>query len=1234
MNRPVRKFYRIFGIAILPIMAFMFGLPNLTGHLQTPETPGATFTVTNASDTGAGTLRQAILDANAATGTDTINFAIGTGSVEINLDTTLPTVTDPVVIDGTTQPGFAGSPLIILRRNNAPVATNGLQISGGNSTVRSLALMRFRDGVVLEMAGGNTITGCFLGIDPRNESSTLSGTTGNGILINNSPNNTIGGNSVSLRNVIGRSTSDGIEITGAASIGNIISGNYIGILSNGTDVARNLQNGVFINDSSNNRIGGTALDERNLISGHTDLGQPVDLQAGIQISGTGASGNVVQGNYIGTDATGSSIKPNSFGIWLNGASNNTIGGTTGTTPGGPCTGACNLISGNRREGVAINLNVFAQNAASNVIEGNFFNLNPSGMSLLVAPSPGPGYSISIINGPNTRVGGTSPASRNVIVSTADNVLITNSSGCVVKANFIGTNSTGTSALGNAVAGVTVQTVPGGTGTATSNSIGGTTVGERNLISGGNQTGIILAGTSNTVQGNYIGTDVTGALDLGNAQDGILAGGSFGTIGTATGTTRAGACTGGCNVISGNGRDGVRIQSSLASSNRVDYNYIGLNAEGLEAMSNDGSAINLLNSTNNNIIGKPPGTFPQATEFQRVPEQVFCIQDYVTGDIVSVDDETNEATIMRCNGSLPRTVPVTINVVGVFFSFKSDSSGLSGSIDLDTRLGKAEFPSGSSPQFPSTIFVLDRDVGNSSCVCPTTGDQLLDGGVTLSGTDTIDNFVIGNRLNLDRSYGRLIGSQGIGVSIELASRNEVDSNLIAVGESDAIDASSGNNNDLLFSTIDIPAALYFRSNDIKGVTGPPRSLIDLNDNNIRDPNDPQDPDGGANRTQNYPENLVVQLLGENDVRLTGNFNSTPNGTFDVRLYGQFFAQGSKGQANVRIYPLGTKFQLATNANGDAPIDLMFTSVDAFGIRASDAVLATATVINPIAQAGDTSEFSLPAVVPIGPSPTPTPTASPTLTPTATATPSPTPGSGFENDVTPRPNGDGIVISGDVIQMRRFATGLDSPGVDPNEYQRADSAPRTTFGDGIVNSGDVIQARRYATGLDPQTPAAGPTAPPNVPNLLSAIIGDVYAYLFGRELRVGTVETDTGKTVTVPIEMRPFGDEAAVSFTIEYDASTLSNTRLALADGAPANSILTVNDSQRGRIGILLDSTNAFEASAMPRPFVTVTFDLAHADIGKIPISLTGSLASRGVSDSAGRILTTRYANGGVTVFRKY
>lgn len=219
------------------------------------------------------------------------------------------------------------------------------------------------------------------------------------------------------------------------------------------------------------------------------------------------------------------------------------------------------------------------------------------------------------------------------------------------------------------------------------------------------------------------------------------------------------------------------------------------------------------------------------------------------------------------------------------------------------------------------------------------------------------------------------------------------------------------------------------------------------------------------------------------------------------------------------------------------------------------------------------------------------------------------------------------------MRRFATGLDTPGAGTNEAQRADSAPRVTSGDGIINSSDVIQARRYATGLDPLTDAGGPAGPSPVSEGIAEVINDAYAYFFGREIRVGEVKAVNGESVTVPVEMTVFGDEVALSFTLEYAGTQLVNPRLVLDEGVPETAVMTINANDDGRIGILIDSTEAMTASAMPKRIIMVTFDILPGARGEIPILVTGTLASRGTSDAAGNMLSTRYAGGLVRILSK-
>ncbi len=241
-------------------------------------------------------------------------------------------------------------------------------------------------------------------------------------------------------------------------------------------------------------------------------------------------------------------------------------------------------------------------------------------------------------------------------------------------------------------------------------------------------------------------------------------------------------------------------------------------------------------------------------------------------------------------------------------------------------------------------------------------------------------------------------------------------------------------------------------------------------------------------------------------------------------------------------------------------------------------------------------------------------------------------GFEGDVAPRPNGDNSMLSTDITQLRRFVSGLDTPNGATNEVQRIDCAPRSTSGDGVINSSDVVQGRRYVSGLDPTTLAGGPATRPSVTESVMSTIERVYSYFFAREVKVGEAIADRS-TATVPIEINPDGDEVAISFTLEYDATRFSNPRVVLGEAAAEDSTLTVNASEKGRIGILIDSTESMAASAMPQRLLTVTFDVIGDGEGTTRFMLSGSLAAFGISDADGNSLPARYVDGNVVVPRK-
>lgn len=229
-------------------------------------------------------------------------------------------------------------------------------------------------------------------------------------------------------------------------------------------------------------------------------------------------------------------------------------------------------------------------------------------------------------------------------------------------------------------------------------------------------------------------------------------------------------------------------------------------------------------------------------------------------------------------------------------------------------------------------------------------------------------------------------------------------------------------------------------------------------------------------------------------------------------------------------------------------------------------------------------------------------------------------GLEGDVTPRPLGDFFVNATDVTQVRRFATLLDA--VSPGEAQRADSAPRATFGNGVIDSGDVVQSRRYATGLDPNTPTGGPNPPTLMFEGASGIIDELYAYFFGREVYAGPLNPDGGTSVMLPIQFMPHGDEAAVRFIVEYDASILANPRVTMGDLFGADAVLTVNDGEKGRIIILVDSSAPAARSETAATIVNVTF----APVGQAQDGAAKPPAVRilepSIADQFGNLLAAR------------
>jgi len=433
--------------------------------------------------TGAATctLRAAIEEANALTGADNIHFGIpGAGPHTIMPASPLPIITEPVVIDGTTQPGAAcpNTLLIEMDGTNAGGGADGLQILAGPTTVRGLVINRFsgfaRAGIYLAGNGvagsGNNLVECnHIGSDTAG---TLALPNRYGVLIN-SANNTIGGTAPASRNLISGNDDAGIRIedTDVGNItnlatGNVVLGNYIGTDVTGTVALPNQFPAVWLNGPAGNTIGGTAAGARNVISGNNDVG--------VSIYG---NPNTVQGNFIGLDVTGTIALGNAGGVLIQQGSGSLIGGVSAA--------ARNVISGNGSFGVGIG----GSASAGNFVLGNYIGTDASGSSDVGNSSHG----VEIGDGAsNNTIGGTAAGAGNRISGNdSTGVQVVSGTGNLISRNSIHSNTS----LG-------IDLSPSG---ATANDAGDGDTGPNDLQNFPVLTSAVSGGGSTTIAGSLNST---------------------------------------------------------------------------------------------------------------------------------------------------------------------------------------------------------------------------------------------------------------------------------------------------------------------------------------------------------------------------------------------------------------------------------------------------------------------------------------------------------------------------------------------------------------------------------------------------------------------------------------------------------------------------------------------------------------------------------------------------------
>jgi hypothetical protein len=321
--------------------------------------------VINTNDSGAGSLRQAILDVNAQANSQPIGIVFnipGNGVQTITPLTPLPTLTSPTILDATTQPNYAGTPLIELNGSSAGASANGLHVAAGSSMVGGLVIDSFSgDGILIDTNGNDVIQGNYVGTDVTG--TLAEANSGNGVQIVDAPHNVIGGTTSSARNIISGNTGEGVRIDGALATGNVVQGNYIGTNVSGSAAIGNNASGVYIRRAPGNSVIGNTVSGNIGFAGIAICGSITFCGGGDNFGpgtpGNSASGNIVQGNFVGTNPAGTTaLGNNQAGVSIDGAPNTQVGGTTAALH--------NIISFNGTNDVQI----FDAGAGANQIQGN------------------------------------------------------------------------------------------------------------------------------------------------------------------------------------------------------------------------------------------------------------------------------------------------------------------------------------------------------------------------------------------------------------------------------------------------------------------------------------------------------------------------------------------------------------------------------------------------------------------------------------------------------------------------------------------------------------------------------------------------------------------------------------------------------------------------------------------------------------------------------------------------
>ncbi|HEX8217915.1 MAG TPA: S-layer homology domain-containing protein [Chloroflexia bacterium] len=928
--------------------------PTLNGILA--PSVSTTFTVTSTADSGAGTLRQAIIDANNNAGADTIAFNIGgtPGAVKtINLQSALPGITSPVTIDGYTQPGsipntvvapgaISATLLIELNGSAAGANADGLSITAGNSTVKGLIINRFsRHGIQLSGSSGNRTEGNFIGTDSFGTSDL--GNTGSGISISSSMTNTVGGSTAAARNLISGNGAYGISISGTsgANLGNVVQGNLVGTKRDGTTALGNSLTGVNISSASGNTVGDSAFAGTlsNVIAFNGDDGVAV----------------------VVNDSVRNAILQNS--IHTNGGQGIDLLGSNGVT----ANDALDADAGpNNLQNFPV-LTFAASNSSHTVVQGTFngtpntlFTVRYYASDYCDASGNGEGQTFLFQSGLQlTDSSGNLTLSHNRALTGLGGQFITATmtdptgstsefSNCVrVYYEVANTNDSGVDSLRQAL----LDANSNGGADGISFSIAGTGVHTITPASPLPIIGDILTIDGYTQPGSAPNTLATG----NNAQPLILLDGSLAGANTDGLRVHAHSSTVRGLIISRFGRDGISLgdDDNGGFNTRIEGNFIGTDSSGIQDLGNGRHGVFALSSSNtiggttpgarnlisgNNAsgiyIGAYPGNVVQGNYIgtdKAGTADLGNSQDGVTISGTSVTGIAGSNVIGGSGAGAPNVISGN-NRHGVLLSYDTSNNAVRGNLigltaSGNSALGNSQsgvlIQGGSSP----TLFSINHMIGG-----PSQGE--------------------GNTI----AYN---GGDGVTIAGDYATGNKVYSNSIHSNGGDGVSLTGGQDtrNMILDTTTHSNAGLG----------------IDLGNDGVT-PNDAGDGDTGPNNLQNFPILTGVTTTG-NSTTVEGSFDSTGNSNpagYNIEIFRSVTCDASghgEGATKLGGVIAGNSLSFTRTFDELVPVGQYITS----------------KAIDPD---GNSSEFS-PCFLVSAPTPTPTSTSTPSHTGTATRTATGTP-----------------------------------------------------------------------------------------------------------------------------------------------------------------------------------------------------------------------------------------------------